>query len=260
MLAKRVKSVLGLLLYKLGLHKRVLKERALIVAFHRVADDVVGSPINCKSDDFRRYCRFLKEHFTVISMAELTKRLEQQTSIAGAAVITFDDGYRDNWHVAAPILTELGLPATFFVTTEFIGSSVQAPWDVDNGVTSRWMSWDEVRALAARRFEIGGHTANHLDLGQAEIAVADAEIRHCKIKLETELEKGIEHFAYPFGGLKNIRPATLDLVKSAGFKTCVSCHGGLVKPDNHLHALQREPITAWHVSPYHFGFELLFDL
>ena len=72
--------------------------------------------------------------------------------INGTAVITFDDGYDDGASVAAPILKNLGLPATFFVTTNFIGSNAQATWDTANSVRSKWMSWADIRRLDALQF------------------------------------------------------------------------------------------------------------
>lgn len=254
---KRLKALLGRMMFSLGLHKRRIGDRCLIVAFHRVADDVDGSPINCNSQEFRRYCEFLSKHFTVIPLAELVERLSKGRSVAGTAVITFDDGYKDNCDVAAPILASFGLPATFFVTTGFIGSETQTFWDADAGVQSRWMSWSDIERLKAQRFDIGCHTESHLDLGKADVARARSELETSKRELERRLGVEVRHFAYPFGGREHIRPETLALVKAAGFTCCLSCHGGLASGDSDPYSLLREPITTWHDSPHHFAFELL---
>lgn len=260
MYKKRLKAILGWLLFSARLHKRLLGQRCVIVAFHRVCEEATGSPINCTPEDFRRYCEFLARHFTVISLAELLDRLKTGRSISGTAVITFDDGYKDNAEVAAPILRSLRLPATFFVATNFVGSRTQTPWDVDHGVESKWMSWSDIKALKGQQFDVGAHTASHVDLGAVDAEVAAFEIQDSKERLESELNVEVSHFAYPFGGKNNIRPETLALVKSAGFSCCLSCHGGLAQRGSDPHALPREPVVSWHDSPYQFGFELLQDI
>jgi len=258
MISKKIKSILGYIIYSLRLHKILLGDRALIVAFHRISDEEGNSSINCGSDKFLEYCEFLKAFFSVIPLSELTLCIQSGRPISRTAVITFDDGYDDGASVAAPILKNLGLPATFFVTTNFIGSNTQAAWDTANNVRSSWMSWADIRRLDALQFEVGGHTANHVDLGKIDISSAQVEISECKTILEHELGKKVAHFAYPFGGHENIRPETRDLVEATGFVSCLSCCGGLVKSGSDLYSLPREPVTSWHESPYQFGFELLF--
>lgn len=255
---RRVKSLLGRAVYYLRLHRRLLEDRGLIVAFHQVNDDERRGTTACTSATFRRFCEFLQRYFTVVSLSEFLERLKSGKSVAELAVITFDDGYEDNIAVAAPILKELELPATFFVTTDFIGSRTQTFWDTTDGVESKWMTWDDVRALNRGAFTIGCHTCSHVDLGKADVDLARSEIEMSKEKLSVELAAPVTHFAYPFGGPSNIRPETLDLVKCAHFDCCLSCHGGLVRAGQDPFSLPREPITNWHVSPYQFGLELLF--
>jgi peptidoglycan/xylan/chitin deacetylase (PgdA/CDA1 family) len=256
---KRIKALLGFLVFSSGLHKLILRNRCLVVAFHRVSDDAENSSINCTPNEFRRYCEFLRRHFSVVPLSEVVNRLQAKRSLSGIAAITFDDGYDDNANAAAPILDRLDLPATFFVATNFIGSRTQAFWDVQDEIESKWMSWDDVRALHAGRHDIGCHTENHVDLGSVEIAEAAAEIENSKRVLENALGAEVRHFAYPFGGKQHIRPDTRALVEAAGFDCCLSCHGGFVRDDSDPFDLPREPITTWHESPYQFGFELLFQ-
>ena len=103
----------------------------------------------------------------MISLGELLGRLERGKDVSRCLVITFDDGYRDNHDVAAAELTLRRLPACFFVTTELVGTRVAPAWATSGGVKPVWMSWDEVRGLAARGFEIGSHTMTHVDLSRA---------------------------------------------------------------------------------------------
>lgn len=254
---KLVKAVIGLLAFAFGRHKRLLRGRAVIVAFHRVSDGLDGSSINCPPRVFDGLCRFFRRHFEVVPLADLVARIRRNEDISGLLVITFDDGYKDNFSVAAPILERLGLPATIFVATEFIGSGTQAFWDRNDGVASEWMTWDDVLSLKDRGFDIGGHSMNHVDLAAADTTSAIHEIAGCRQKLTEKLGVSISHFAYPFGGRHHVSPSVVEMVTTAGFECCVSCYGGVVTSGDGPFDLKREPINSWVSSPYQYGFELL---
>jgi peptidoglycan/xylan/chitin deacetylase (PgdA/CDA1 family) len=256
-LRKKVKAALGYVVYSLGLHRWLLRDRAVIVAFHRVSASAEGRALNCPPHVFASLCRFFKKHFTVMPLAELLRRLRHNEGLGGALVITFDDGYRDNRIVAAPILHELRLPATFFVATNFIDSDTVPFWDRNDGVKSEWMSWAEVESLKRMGFDIGGHTMNHANLAEVELAMAEHEIAGCRQMLTGKLGVAVPHFAYPFGGAGNITPAARNAVGRLGFECCLSCHGGTVRPEDDAFELRREPINAWVASPYQYGFELI---
>ena len=77
-------------------------------------------PSEPTADEFASRMRWLKSNFNVISLAEGILRLRSGTLPSRAMSITFDDGYRDNYDVAMPILLQLGLPATYFVATGYL--------------------------------------------------------------------------------------------------------------------------------------------
>ena len=80
--------------------------------------------------DFRRQMRFLLRHFEIMSLREAVAHLEGGTPFRRrSAAVTFDDGYRNNFDVAHPVLRELGVPATYFVATDFIGGARRPWWD-----------------------------------------------------------------------------------------------------------------------------------
>jgi len=77
---------------------------------------------------FERQMKFLAAHRRVVPLTALAAELDQGRSLEpGSVVLTFDDGYRDNYTVAAPILASLGLPATFFLATGYVERG-DPPW------------------------------------------------------------------------------------------------------------------------------------
>ncbi len=255
---RRLKAVLGWLIFRLGFHRRLLAGRAVVVLFHRVDDRYPGNPITTTRGEFAAYLKFFERFFTVISLAELLKRLERGDDLNADLVITFDDGYLDNYGDAAPLLARHGLPACFFITTDFMGSDYVPWWDKNLGIRSEFMNWDQVRSLHAQGFEIGVHTKNHVDLSQVAGEAAVAEIVGSKQRLECELHTPIHFFTYPYGRRHQISEENRQAVREAGLSCCLSAFGGTVTSSDDPFRIKRIPITPWYVSPYHFGFEALF--
>jgi peptidoglycan/xylan/chitin deacetylase (PgdA/CDA1 family) len=249
-----IKSLLGRIVYGTGANERLWRNRAVITAFHTIREEP-QTPISCSRAEFATYCDFFGRHFHVVSLSELLGRLALGRDISRHLVITFDDGYKDNYEVAMAELEQRGLPACFFVTTEFLGSDHQTWWDKAAGVTSRWMSWDEVRDLHARGFEIGAHTATHVDMGKVDPDVAVQEMSTSLDRLERELGTRPTLFAYPYGRPDNMTEANRAAVRGLGLECCLSCFGGTVGPGADPFRLERAPISPWFRSVYQFGFE-----
>lgn len=114
------------------LRRNVAKPSARIVAYHRV-----GSTYEFPSDvplvspeDFEKQISYLTQRYRVMSLSELGRALSRGTGLpANAAVITFDDGYKDNYMLAYPILKRYGVPATIFLATGHIDSGTPFWWD-----------------------------------------------------------------------------------------------------------------------------------
>lgn len=99
-----------------------------IIGYHRVVADIEKAEVNSiyglvvSKETFREHCRILQENFDVVSLEEAAEFLESgEFSYLPKAVITFDDGYLDNYEEAFPVLKEFNLPATIFLPTTMIG-------------------------------------------------------------------------------------------------------------------------------------------
>lgn len=96
----------------------------LVVTYHRVtANPDYGDPLKVSVSVFEEQIRFLRENFRVITTSDLAAQLgEENHRLNGACLITFDDGWRDNYIHAFPILVKLGVPALFFLASDYIGT------------------------------------------------------------------------------------------------------------------------------------------
>jgi glycosyltransferase involved in cell wall biosynthesis/peptidoglycan/xylan/chitin deacetylase (PgdA/CDA1 family) len=208
-----------------GLYARLGRGRLTVLNYHQV-NDPADDYSTVSSTEFRRQMEFLHQHYRVLPLADAVRAVVTAGAGERIVAITFDDGYRDNATIAAPILRSLGLPACFFVSTDMIGSSQPFPHDVVQGrPPQQHMSWDDLRRLAAAGFEIGSHTCSHADLGHITLADARRELRESKQRIETEVGTAVRLFAFPYGHRQNIRPDTHAAARSE-YEICCSAYGG----------------------------------
>jgi peptidoglycan/xylan/chitin deacetylase (PgdA/CDA1 family) len=122
--------------------------------------------------------------------------------------VTFDDGFRSTYEQAYPVLRSLGVPATIFVVTNFVGAQTPMHWPGigqflgtrdERELTS--VSWEELRELQARGWEIGSHTCSHPHLTECDDSTLWPELRRSRSTCERELGQACLSLAYPFGDL-----------------------------------------------------------
>lgn len=179
------------------------------VMLHSVADDVVdpACPNNTlRPRELEGLIMMLKRHgYTLRKFSDAVADPGLRT-----AVLTFDDGYADNYTNLFPILKRHGVPATCFVTNRGDGDT-------------RFLSREQMREMAASGLvEFGGHTATHalLDgLGQDEVK---REIESNREWIAAVLGKAPKAFAYPCG---RENPAVVEAVRRAGY----ACAAAMVK-------------------------------
>jgi len=143
-----------------------------------------------------------------------------------AVILTFDDGRSDALNVVLPLLRKRGMRATFFIITGRVGEP-------------GFLTWEDVRALAAAGMEIGSHTQTHARLTDLTDEAAEEELKGSKARLEKEIGQPVEILAYPFNA---VRSHTASLAAAAGYRVAVagSAHGrsGLLR-------LRRFPVNGF---------------
>uniref|UniRef100_A0A7C1G2M2 Polysaccharide deacetylase family protein n=1 Tax=Thermomicrobium roseum TaxID=500 RepID=A0A7C1G2M2_THERO len=171
------------------------------------SDDPLGQRLSVDPATFQAQMDWLAQHgFTPITLSELAAlRAGLIPAPPHPIVLTFDDGYRDFYQNAFPILRAHGFHATVFVVTGFVGQE-------------RYLTWDMIRELdRSGLVEIGAHTVHHPDL--TTLANPESEIRGCKDALEHVLGHPVTAFAYPAGKF-DARVETA--VRAAGFRQAVT--------------------------------------
>lgn len=142
------------------------RSKLLVFIFHRVLEKpdslLAGEP---DAATFDWMVHFISRTFTVLPFGTAVEQLKRGALPAAAACITFDDGYRDNFSVALPILQRYGVKATFFIATGFLGGGRMWNDDVIEAVRSADESvvdWSEFglgqhdfSTQAARRQNLG---------------------------------------------------------------------------------------------------------
>jgi peptidoglycan/xylan/chitin deacetylase (PgdA/CDA1 family) len=238
------------------------REGAIILMYHSVAAEDEARFIEpgnrIAPAVFERQMAFLRRERRVVALAELVDEVARgRTPPAGTVCITFDDGYRDNLTLAAPILEKYRLPATLFLATGLVERAenqwsdtlhslsrdrqlhaklIEASHEERMALLARFrsrqppprltMDWDEARQLVRRypMFEIGGHTRDHIDLSRHRGAAADAQIAGCAEDIERELGVRPRHFSFPYA---RWCAETRALVIAAGWSAAVGMGDGL---------------------------------
>ena len=171
---------------------------------------------------------FLKtHHYNVIGFDELVEGIRNNKKFPPKTVVlSFDDGYENNYTAAFPILKEYGFPAIIFLCSDFIGEK-------------DFLTWLEIKEMQKHKIIMGGHTRRHVYLPDAPLTTQRDEIFGCKATLESKLGP-VDFFAYPVGGYNE---EVKILVGEAGFKAACTTNRGNKRLNKDLYALKRIRLT-----------------
>lgn len=216
-----------------------------VLMYHKVNPDprTGGLGLRVPPDKFDWQMRYLKENgYESVSMADVMDHFEKGKHLPEKPiVITFDDGYKDNYDFAYPIMKKYGFTGTIFVVSKSIGNTNF--YDVDKRLQpeNKIMDWHEIKELDRAGFVIGAHTVDHPHLAEISPEEARYQIQESKRALEFGLNKPVEFFCYPYGSHND---TVADLVKEAGYRAAVTTQLGLAKKDTHPYKIPRVRVTG----------------
>jgi peptidoglycan/xylan/chitin deacetylase (PgdA/CDA1 family) len=188
-------------------------------------------------DTFARQMDFLAaHHYTPMTLAEFASVItNKRPSPAHPVLLTFDDGYANNAEVALPILQQHGFPATLYLSTGLIN-------------TPSYLTWQQIKQLSAAGWDIASHTVTHPHLPKLSKKAQREEIIAARAKIEQELGKPANTFAYPYGDYNR---KTLRILKKADFSFAFTTHPGWASSDQpplELHRIvvdSQKPFEEW---------------
>jgi hypothetical protein len=201
----------------------------VVVLYHHLVSDrphTMGIP----TELFLRHVEFLQAHYQVVGLEEAVRLLEAGRVRRPTVVLTFDDGYRDNFLNLRAVAEATGAPATLFVCTDHV--SGQREFEHDR----RWghrdflpLDWEQLALLDRAGMTIDSHTRSHFDCGARDPAVLRAEIGGSRVELEERLRHPVRFFSFPWGLPANMSPEAVALAKETYPYVC-SAHGGVNVP------------------------------
>lgn len=295
-----------------------------IVCYHRLSETANSDDYEIESavsiDVFAQHMAFLCKHFRPIPPSKAADLVPGELRCA----VTFDDGYLDNFSLAAPILERFDIPAGFYLCSDYVGTDRTFWWErlaelirrarcpsLDTlslfpetvgsrvlasrydlatrlqkeqacNALSSWMSplphselnpiltkladalgaatpetgrryplmdWSHAKELRRRGFEIGAHTANHVNLAGASQADLQRELCDSHHKLEQFTDGPIQSLAYPYGRGQHLSASAATMAEQIGYRCALTTVRGIANIESNRFLLPR-----LHLKPrWHFG-------
>ncbi|MFN8009003.1 MAG: polysaccharide deacetylase family protein [Terriglobia bacterium] len=208
--------------------------------YHRVCPLFFDKQIpyaNVYPEEFEKQIAFIAEKHEGVTVTEFLRRRSAGELTGNEICITFDDGFRDNYLFAFPILRKYGVPANFFLVTKYIGSDELFPWvPLDEGGKSdfsrhreNWipMNWENVKEMMESGMEFGTHTHTHShSLSELSLDVATQELKDCTalFKARTGLDPKV--FCFPHGTTLDYNREHIEMIKSLGYQAALTTNIG----------------------------------
>jgi peptidoglycan/xylan/chitin deacetylase (PgdA/CDA1 family) len=196
-----------------------------ILMYHRVdvlepSLPTITRGLTVDPDDFEAQMRWLVSHgYRSITQRQLFEALLRGRRLPSKPVlITFDDGYRNVFGKASPVLRRLGLRATAYV---IVGR-------ISNGDPS-FLTWGQLRSLERRGVEIGSHTLTHRDLTSLSSSDLRRELLGSRVALARELGHSVHTLAYPYGAYD---ARVVRMAQASGYVLAVTTRPGTRQAGN----------------------------
>ncbi len=198
--------------------------------------DRIRRDLSLPPDLFREHLEYLSSHgYHTITLEELALHLLEGKPLPPKPIIlTFDDGYRDNYENAFPLLREYHFKGVFFVITDFV--TKRSP---------RYMSWKQLREMVDAGMEIESHTRNHTDMRGRSVDYLVWQALGSKEAIEAHLGLTPRFVSWPSGKYDQ---RAIQVFRSAHFWGGVTERQGTLQDSGHMFELERIRIRGYYTS------------
>jgi peptidoglycan/xylan/chitin deacetylase (PgdA/CDA1 family)/UDP-N-acetylglucosamine:LPS N-acetylglucosamine transferase len=215
--------------YESARMKRSYSKHIPVLMYHKIPNEPFDTQhrVYITERDFRKHLTYFRRRgYTTITFREYddfaSGRRDMGDFPRRPIILTFDDGYRDNYVNLLPMMKEFGFKGVLYLLGD--ASADYNFWDADRGDHyDKLMSLEEKMAFVEAGWEIGAHSMTHPDLTSMDYGQAKWEIEESKRRLEHDLHTEVLSFAYPGG---NVDDRVKLLTKQAGFAFGVSTDTG----------------------------------
>ena len=215
-----------------------------ILAYHSL--DHSRSVLSTSPGIFAEQMKVLRDAgVRVVSLSDVADR--KCSNRENEVVLTFDDGFRNVYQHALPVLQSYGFPATVFLVTDYCEKTNSWPGQTVTIEGESLLAWREIQEMSRAGISFGSHTRTHPDLRKLSIEEAEEELVGSKKAIADSTGLPVDTFAYPYGAYD----AALRNLARQHFRLACSTHLGFVKRDSDLFALER-------IEMYYFQSLLLF--
>ena len=198
----------------------------LVLCYHAVSANW-PTTLAVSPERLREHVRFLlRRGYEGVTFAELVRGEGSDRVLA----VTFDDGYRSVLELGLPVLLELGVPATIFVPTDFVGSPEPMRWPgIDHWTPGSHqdellcLDWEQLGTLRDAGWEVGSHSRSHPRLTELDDQSLAGELTGSRQACERELGEPCLTLAYPYG---DNDPHVQRAAREAGYEAATSLSPG----------------------------------
>lgn len=205
-----------------------------VLIYHRVTPVEIYQKMEKKDlfiseNVFCKQMKIIAKHFIPLSITVFKKYLTQNKSFPqNSVLITFDDGYYDNYQFAYPIMKKLNIPFILFVTTGFI----EEKNTTKSSNEKCFLDWNDLKIMLAwTGFSIGIHTLTHPDLSRLSKKEADDEIIKPKQIIKEKLGIDSDAFAIPYGKSHHYNSDNLQTIQRY-YSLCFANNRGYINQNN----------------------------
>lgn len=228
-----IEKLVSYLLYFTGVywfaHRRLAKSgAAVVVVYHRVLAGRRGAGEMAGEDAFAWQMRYLRERCRPVGWPKICERG------AGGGIrvlVTFDDGYRDNFTRAMPVMEQNEIPGIFFVVTDFVFDGREPGRGEGDVAADDGLVPSKSELEAANRspwITIGNHTASHTIASQSGVTEFDAEIERSQARLREEFGDAPRVFAWPRGRSEDLTQQALEVLERHGIEAAFTMVPGRI--------------------------------